>query len=48
MRTYREMADNDDIVGAILYAIEFLARQTTWKFEPAFDVARAARRRAMP
>lgn len=30
IETYREMADNDDIVGAILYALEMLMRQTKW------------------
>lgn len=34
IEAYREMADNDDIVGAILYAIEMLVRQTTWTVEP--------------
>ena len=33
IEAYREMADNDDIVGAILYAIEMLVRQTSWTVE---------------
>jgi len=36
MRTYREMADNDDIVGAFLYAIKSLARGVEWTVKP-FD-----------
>ena len=27
VETYREMADNDDVIGAILFAIEMLIRQ---------------------
>lgn len=34
---YREMADNDDVVGAILFAIEMLVRQCDWIVEPAGD-----------
>lgn len=30
MEVYREMADNDDIVGAIIFAIELLIRQVDW------------------
>lgn len=30
IEVYREMAENDDIVGAILYAIEMLVRQVEW------------------
>ena len=36
MRKYREMKDNDDIVGAMLYAIKSLARGVKWTIEP-FD-----------
>lgn len=32
---YREMLDNDPIVGAILYAIEMLCRGVEWTVEPA-------------
>lgn len=32
---YREMADNDPIVGAILFACEMLVRKVTWWVEPA-------------
>lgn len=31
---YHEMSENDDVVGAILYAIEMLVRQTKWNVEP--------------
>lgn len=31
---YREMADNDDTCGAILYAIETLIRQASWTVQP--------------
>lgn len=34
IETYKEMADNDDVVGAILYAIEMLIRQVSWSVEP--------------
>lgn len=34
---YREMADNDDVVGAILFAIEMLVRQCDWTVEPTGD-----------
>ena len=35
MRVYREMAHNDAIVGAMLFAIEQLARQVKWLVSPA-------------
>lgn len=34
---YSEMSDNDDVVGAILFAIEMLVRQCDWNVEPAGD-----------
>lgn len=34
IETYREMADNDDVIGAILFAVEMLIRQTTWSVQP--------------
>lgn len=37
---YREMSDNDDVVGAILFAIEMLVRQCKWNIEPAGDSAK--------
>ena len=30
---YNEMSENDDIVGAILFAIEMLIRQCSWNVE---------------
>lgn len=35
IETYREMADNDDVIGAILFAIEMLVRQADWNVQPA-------------
>lgn len=37
IRTYREMADNDDTIGAILFAIKMLIRHATWSVEPGGD-----------
>lgn len=34
VETYKEMADNDDIIGAILFAIEMLVRQVKFEIEP--------------
>ncbi len=34
IETFREMSENDDVIGAILYAIEMLVRQTEWNVEP--------------
>lgn len=34
VRVYKEMRDNDPIVGAILFAIEMLCRRATWRIEP--------------
>ncbi len=34
MEAYREMLDNDDIIGAIMYAIELLIRQVDWDVAP--------------
>lgn len=33
LRVYREMRDNDAVVGAILFAIEMLIRTVTWRVE---------------
>ena len=35
IETYKEMANNDEIIFAMLYAIEMLLRQTKFNFEPA-------------
>ena len=34
IEVYREMSENDDICGSILYAIETLIRQTSWSIQP--------------
>ncbi len=34
---YSEMSENDDVVGAILFAIEMLVKQCDWNVEPAGD-----------
>lgn len=36
-RMYREMAENDAIIGAILYAIKTLVRQVDWRIDAAED-----------
>lgn len=37
IETYREMSENDDVMGAILFAIETLLRQTDWNVHPLGD-----------
>lgn len=34
IEAYKEMAENDDIIGAMLFAIEMLIRQAPWDVEP--------------
>ena len=34
------MSENDDVVGAILFAIEMLVRQCNWNVEPGGDTAK--------
>lgn len=34
VKVYKEMADNDPIIGAIIFAIEMLIRQVDWTVEP--------------
>lgn len=34
IEAYHEMAENDDIVGAILFSIEMLVKQARWNIEP--------------
>ena len=36
-KVYREMADNDPVIGAILYLAEMLIRGTSWSVKPASD-----------
>lgn len=40
VKAYREMADNDDTVGAILFAIKMLIRHVHWDVEPRGDTAK--------
>ena len=35
IETYREMSENDDVIGAILFAIEMLVRQASWNVQPS-------------
>jgi len=41
VKVFREMADNDPIIGGTLYIIEMLLRQTPWRVEPADDSPQA-------
>lgn len=38
-RIYKEMADNDPVIGAILYLAEMLIRNVEWNVEPLTDSA---------
>ncbi len=38
--TYHEMSENDDIVGAVLFAVKMLVRQAEWNVEPGGTSAR--------
>jgi hypothetical protein len=40
IKTYREMSDNDDTVGEILFAIEMLIRQVDWNVEPGGETSK--------
>lgn len=40
-RIYREMSDNDPVIGAILYAIGMLVRSVDFKIQPADDSSEA-------
>lgn len=35
IETYKEMSENDDVIGAILFAIEMLMRQCEFRIDPA-------------
>ncbi len=37
VKAYQEMRDNDPVIGAILYAVKTLVRQTEWRIEPGDD-----------
>jgi len=40
IEVFREMSENDDVCGAILYTIEMLIRKTTWSIQPGGDGAK--------
>lgn len=40
IEVYREMSENDDVIGAILFAIEMLVRQCKWNVEPGGDTTK--------
>lgn len=40
-RIFREMSEQDPIIGGILMAVEMLARQVSWSIKPADDTAKA-------
>ena len=40
IEVYKEMSENDDIIGAILYAIEMLIRQASWTVQPGGPTAK--------
>ena len=37
---YTEMSNNDETIGAILFAIEMLVRQASWNVEPGGSTAK--------
>jgi hypothetical protein len=41
IRAYTEMSSNDPLIGAMLFAITMLIRETSWRVEPADDSAKA-------
>lgn len=40
-KTYREMADNDPVIGALLFAVEQTIREVEWHVEPTDDSPQA-------
>lgn len=40
IQVYHEMSENDDVVGAILFALEMLVRQCDWNIEPGGNTAK--------
>ena len=40
IEVYREMSENDDVCGAIIYTIEMLIRKSTWSVQPGGDSAK--------
>jgi hypothetical protein len=43
MRVYREMAQNDAIIGAVLFGIETFVRRVTWRVQPVDQTGEALR-----
>jgi len=41
IKVFRQMADNDPVIGAFLFAIECLVRQVVWTMQPADDSEQA-------
>ena len=37
VEAYKEMSENDDVVGAILFAVEMLIRKASWRVDPSGD-----------
>lgn len=37
MKVYQEMSTNDAVIGAVLFAIEMMMRQATWRVEPVSE-----------
>lgn len=42
IEVFREMSENDDVIGSILFAIEMLIRQATWVVQPGGTSAKDA------
>ena len=40
IEAFREMSENDDVIGSILFAIKLLIRQTTWSVQPGGSSAK--------
>lgn len=40
IKVFKEMKENDDTVGAILFAIKMMIRQVEWHVEPGGDSAK--------
>lgn len=40
VEVYKEMSENSDVIGAILYAIEMLIRQASWTVQPGGPTAK--------
>ena len=46
MKLYQEAIDNDAIIGAILFALQYLVRNVTFRMEPAQNTAGVEPRKA--